>query len=140
MYVGFAPKAATVKSLYPAPGAPNGTLIEFESDLEIFGVVAYVDDLVQRRLRLYACLHAGLAIVYNGAEIVSENGLTDLILEEVGEEAVYGPLHHRSPALEIHGSAVRVWPWPAWTMSSGTQSAMRRAGAWRTRLARWRRA
>jgi topoisomerase IV subunit B len=83
------------------PGVPNGTLIEFEPDPEIFGTVAYQDDLVQRRLRLYACLHAGLALVCNGTEIVSENGLTDLILEEVGNEAVYGPLHHRAPALEI---------------------------------------
>jgi topoisomerase IV subunit B len=38
---------------------------------------------------------------YNGQDIVSENGLTDLVLEEVGDEAVYGPLHHRSPTLEI---------------------------------------
>ena len=83
------------------PGVENGTLIEFEPDPEIFGAVSFVDELVQRRLRLYACLHAGLTLVCNGAEIVSENGLTDLVLEEVGEEAVYGPLHHRSPTLEI---------------------------------------
>ena len=83
------------------PGEPNGTLIEFEPDPQIFGVVTYQDDLLQRRLRLYACLHSGLAIVYNGTEILSENGLTDLVLEEVGEEAIYGPLHHRTPTLEI---------------------------------------
>ena len=83
------------------PGAPNGTLIEFEPDPEIFGKAIFLDDLVQRRLRLYACLHAGLVLACNGAEIVSENGLTDLVLEEVGEEAVYVPLQHRSPALEI---------------------------------------
>ena len=83
------------------PGVPNGTLIEFTPDPEIFGQSAYLDDIVQRRLRLYACLHAGLAIACNGQEIVSENGLTDLVLEEVGDEAIYGPLHHRSPTLEI---------------------------------------
>ena len=83
------------------PGEPNGTLIEFEPDPDIFGAAVYLDELVQRRLRLYACLHAGLAIIYNGTEIVSEKGLTDLILEEVGDEAVYGPLHHRTPMLEI---------------------------------------
>jgi topoisomerase IV subunit B len=83
------------------PGVPNGTLIEFEPDPDIFGKAVYLDDLVQRRLRLYACLHAGLALVFNGTEIVSENGLTDLILEEVGEEAVYGPLQSRSNTLEI---------------------------------------
>ena len=83
------------------PGVPNGTLIEFQPDPDIFGKAVYLEELVQRRLRLYSCLHAGLVLVYNGAEIVSENGLTDLILEEVGEEAVYGPLHHRSNTLEI---------------------------------------
>ncbi|NLV39735.1 MAG: type IIA DNA topoisomerase subunit B, partial [Candidatus Hydrogenedentes bacterium] len=38
------------------PGVPNGTLIEFEPDPDIFGSFSYLDDLVQRRLRLYACL------------------------------------------------------------------------------------
>jgi topoisomerase IV subunit B len=83
------------------PGVRNGTLIEFEPDPDIFGKAVYLDEHVQRRLRLYAFLHAGLVLVLNGTEIVSENGLTDLILEEVGEEAVYLPLHHRSSTLEI---------------------------------------
>ena len=83
------------------PGVPNGTLIEFEPDPDIFGSFTYLDDLVQRRLRLYACLHAGLVLVLNGTDIVSENGLTDLVLEEVGDEAVYTPLHHRAANLEI---------------------------------------
>ncbi len=83
------------------PGVPNGTLIEFQPDTDIFGKATYLEELVQRRLRLYSCLHAGLVLVFNGTEIVSENGLTDLILEEVGEEGVYGPLHHRSNTLEI---------------------------------------
>ena len=83
------------------PGVPNGTLIEFEPDPDIFGSFSYLDDLVQRRLRLYACLHAGLVLVLNGTDIVSENGLTDLVLEEVGDEAVYTPLHHRAANLEI---------------------------------------
>ena len=83
------------------PGTPDGTLIEFEPDAEIFGKSAYLEDIVQRRLRLYACLHEGLVVAYNGAEIVSEGGLNDLILEEVGDEALYAPLRHRSAALEI---------------------------------------
>lgn len=79
----------------------TGTLIEFEPDTEIFPNTQYLAEIVSRRLQLYACLHAGLKIVYNGTEIVSENGLTDLVLEEVGDEAAYAPLHHRSPSLEI---------------------------------------
>ncbi|MDR0993351.1 MAG: type IIA DNA topoisomerase subunit B [Verrucomicrobiota bacterium] len=89
------------KSAGTCAGTPNGTLIEFVPDTEIFGSSAYLPELVQRRLRLYACLHAGLEIVCNGERIISENGLTDLILEEVGDESVYGPLHFRSPTLEI---------------------------------------
>lgn len=83
------------------PGEPNGTLIEFEPDPEIFGSSVYLDEHVQQRLRLYSYLHAGLVLVLNGEEIYSRNGLTDLVKEEVGDEAVYGPLHHREPSLEI---------------------------------------
>ncbi len=83
------------------PDEPNGTLIEFQPDPDIFGRVAFLDELVQRRLRLYACLHAGLTLICNGTEIVSKDGLTDLIVEEVGDEAVYGPLHSRQSGLEI---------------------------------------
>jgi topoisomerase IV subunit B len=83
------------------PKEPTGTLIEFEPDEEIFGSSVYLDEHVQHRLRLYSYLHAGLTLCLNGKNIVSKNGLTDLILEEVGEESVYGPLHHREAGLEI---------------------------------------
>jgi len=83
------------------PKEPAGTLIEFEPDPEIFGSSVYLDEHVQHRLRLYSYLHAGLTLCLNGTNIVSKNGLTDLILEEVGEESVYGPLHHHEAGLEI---------------------------------------
>ncbi len=80
---------------------PDGTWIRFEPDPEIFGIVAFTPDHMDRRLRLYSFLNAGLRIEYNGQIFISRNGLLDLIRDEVGDEALYPPLHHRSKMLEF---------------------------------------
>ncbi len=80
---------------------PDGTWVQFTPDVQIFGASQYREDYLQRRLRLYACLNAGLVLVHNGAEIVSENGLLDLIDEETGGEAIYPPFHYRAQGLEL---------------------------------------
>ncbi len=83
------------------PDAPDGTLVEFEPDPEIFGDAAFQEEHLLRRIRLYTFLNAGLRIALNGAEHVSERGLLDLIDEEVSDEAIYRPLHHRSKTIEV---------------------------------------
>ncbi len=80
---------------------PDGTFVSFEPDPEIFGSVAFATDHVVRRLRLYAFLNAGLRIEYNGQVFLSRNGLLDLLRDEVGDEALYPPLHYRSKTLEL---------------------------------------
>ena len=84
-----------------APGEPDGTLVSFEPDPEIFGAAAFVPDHVARRLRMYTFLNAGLTVEINGAALCSRNGLRDLVDEEVGDEALYPILHHRSKTLEL---------------------------------------
>ncbi|MBZ5497357.1 MAG: type IIA DNA topoisomerase subunit B [Acidobacteriia bacterium] len=79
----------------------DGTLISFEPDPEIFGAVAFAADHVIRRLRLYSFLNAGLRIEYNGRVFLSRNGLLDLLRDEVGDEALYPPLHCRSKTMEL---------------------------------------
>lgn len=79
----------------------NGTLITFEPDPEIFGKVNYDQDHVEKRIRLYTYLNAGLTIAWNGENYHSENGLLDLVNEDVEDEALYEPLHHQSKTLEI---------------------------------------
>lgn len=79
----------------------NGTLIEFLPDTEIFPKFAFREEHVQRRLRMYAYLNAGLTLELNGEAFVSENGLTDLIHAEAGMEQLYEPICFRSKMLEI---------------------------------------
>ncbi|HBA85901.1 MAG TPA: DNA topoisomerase IV [Verrucomicrobia bacterium] len=79
----------------------DGTWIEFEPDTEIFGPVDFRQEHVTQRVHLYTCLNAGLKIVYNGEEYMSEGGLLDLVREDVDNEALYEPLHHQSKTLEI---------------------------------------
>lgn len=80
---------------------PDGTFVSFEPDPEIFGKAAFSPDLVERRLQLYSFLNAGLRIEHNGKLFFSRNGLLDLVKEEVGDEALYPPLHYSSKTLEL---------------------------------------
>ena len=67
----------------------TGTLVEFEPDPDIFGEHAFNMEFVERRVRNYAYLNAGLTLSLNGADFSSQNGLQDLLVEEVGEGALY---------------------------------------------------
>jgi len=80
---------------------PDGTFVQFEPDPEIFGAVSFSADHVERRLKLYSFLNAGLRIEYNGRIFISRNGLLDLLRDEVGDEALYPPLHFQSKTLEL---------------------------------------
>ncbi len=84
-----------------ASGEPDGTFVSYEPDPEIFGRVSFAEDSVIRRLRLYSFLNAGLRMEYNGQVFISRNGLLDLLRDEVGDEALYAPLHYRSRTLEL---------------------------------------
>jgi topoisomerase-4 subunit B len=82
-------------------GEPDGTFVSFEPDPEIFGAVSFAAEHVERRLKLYSFLNTGLRIEYNGRVLVSRNGLMDLLRDEVGDEALYPPLHYQSKTLEL---------------------------------------
>jgi len=79
----------------------NGTLVEFTPDPEIFGTFAFQPEHIERRLRLYGYLNAGLALVYNGETIRSENGLLDLLNDEVQFEKIYPPFFYTDKMLEF---------------------------------------
>ncbi len=80
---------------------PDGTEILFEPDLKIFKSFRFREEHILRRIRLYTFLNAGLKIVWNGSIYSSENGLKDLVEEDVGEEAIYPVIHHREKMLEM---------------------------------------
>src|SRR5437867_8489623 len=87
-----------------AANEPDGTLIQFEPDPDIFKEVDFRPDHVERRLRHYSYLNTGLKLLYNGKVFQSRNGLLDLVMEDLqadGSEPIYPPLHYAEKALEF---------------------------------------
>ncbi len=84
-----------------ADNEPDGTLVEYTPDPDIFGVVRFHDEHILRRLRLAAYLNAGLTLDYNGTVIASRDGLLDLIREECDGEELYPPPAYRDKTLEL---------------------------------------
>jgi DNA gyrase subunit B/topoisomerase-4 subunit B len=83
---------------------PDGTLIQFEPDSEIFKDIEFRPEHVERRLRHYSYLNSGLKLFYNGKVFQSRNGLLDLVMEDLradGSEPIYPPLHYSEKALEF---------------------------------------
>jgi len=82
--------------------APDGTLVEFAPDPEIFGDFAWNDAFLEHRLRYYAYLNAGLTLVYGGRRFHSTGGLADLLAEDIGgEPPIYDLVHCRGEHFEL---------------------------------------
>jgi len=79
----------------------NGTYVRFIADDSIFKKYCYREEHILRRLRMYAYLNAGLTFDFNGKQIVSKNGLLDLIHDEAKFEKLYPPFHFRTKTLEL---------------------------------------
>jgi topoisomerase IV subunit B len=83
---------------------PDGTFITFEPDPSIFKSYDFNLEHLERRLRHYSYLNAGLKLAFNGQVIQSRRGLMDLVLEDLesdGSEPIYPPLHFSSKTLEF---------------------------------------
>ena len=80
---------------------PNGTFVNFVPDPEIFPKYQFCEEHIERRLRFYTYLNAGLRINYNGRRFVSTGGILDLIEDETSFEKIYKPLHYRDATLEF---------------------------------------
>lgn len=80
---------------------PNGTLISFTPDPEIFTGYSFNDDFIQERLWNYAYLNTGLTIEYNRKTIRSQYGLLDLLTKDVGTEMLYPIIHYKGKQLEF---------------------------------------
>ncbi len=80
---------------------PNGTLISFTPDPEIFTGYSFNDDFIQERLWNYAYLNTGLTIEYNRKTIRSQHGLLDLLTKDVGTEMLYPIIHYKGKQLEF---------------------------------------
>lgn len=79
----------------------NGTLISFIPDDTLFEPYEYNLDYIETMLRNYAYLNVGLKLSFNGTDYKSENGLLDLLNENMEEEPLYAPIHLSTKDIEI---------------------------------------
>ena len=79
----------------------NGTFMSFVPDTEIFKKYTFEAGLIERRMRFYAYLNAGLKIVFNGEVFKSEDGLLELIRDESAYQQLYQPIFFKNETLEI---------------------------------------
>lgn len=99
-------KFLTEKDLH-TNGEKNGTIVEFLPDETIFGKFSYQDEYIETMLRNYTYLNTGLVINFNDKRFVSQNGLLDLLAENMTGEGLYPPIHLKGDDIEIaltHGN------------------------------------
>ena len=86
----------------------NGTLVEFFPDEVMFGKYSFNLDFVETMVKNYSYLKKGLTLVLNGTPYKSENGLLDLVNENISETPLYPPIHLEGDDIEIvltHGNS-----------------------------------
>jgi len=79
----------------------RGTLINFVPDISLFENYVYNDEYIETMLRNYAYLNTGLIINFNGKKIISKNGLTDLLNENMTAQPLYPIIHLKGEDIEI---------------------------------------
>ena len=79
----------------------NGTYVEFTPDREIFENYEFNPEFIEKRIKNYAYLNAGLTLSYNGKPYKSEKGLYDLLGEEAGDECLYNMGYYRGEHIEF---------------------------------------
>lgn len=86
----------------------NGTFIKFLPDRDIFGNFNYNLDYVETMVKNYSYLKKGLVLILNGVQYKSENGLLDLVNENLSEQPLYQPIHLEEADIEVvltHGNS-----------------------------------
>ncbi|WP_163515667.1 DNA topoisomerase IV subunit B [Gelidibacter japonicus] len=80
----------------------KGTKVSFVPDEAIFKKYKYRNEYVEKMLKNYVYLNTGLTIVFNGEKYYSENGLKDLLEENINEsDMAYPIIHLKGDDIEI---------------------------------------
>ncbi|MCB9426796.1 MAG: type IIA DNA topoisomerase subunit B [Flavobacteriales bacterium] len=89
---------------FPIESTTNrkGTKVVFTPDDVIFKNFKFRNEYVEKLLKNYCYLNTGLTILFNGEKFYSENGLKDLLDENIGEEdKLYPIVHLKDDDIEI---------------------------------------
>ncbi|MBQ0077876.1 MAG: type IIA DNA topoisomerase subunit B [Bacteroidales bacterium] len=101
-------KGKLIESAKEPTKEKNGTLVRFYPDKDLFKDFNYHLDYVETMVKNYSYLKKGLTLTLNGAAYRSENGLLDLVNENLTESPIYAPIHLEGEDIEIvltHGNA-----------------------------------
>jgi topoisomerase IV subunit B len=74
----------------------NGTLITFTPDNSIFENYRFKDEFIETLIWNYAYLNVGLSIYFNKTKYYSQNGLLDLLSQNLNDEVRYPVIHLKS--------------------------------------------
>ena len=86
----------------------NGTFIRFTPDEEMFNDFSFHMEYVESMVKNYSYLKKGLTLNLNGVAYKSENGLLDLVTENMSETPLYPLIHLEAEDIEIvltHGNS-----------------------------------
>ncbi|MBQ0117395.1 MAG: type IIA DNA topoisomerase subunit B [Flavobacterium sp.] len=80
----------------------KGTKVSFLADETIFKNYKFRNEYIVRMLKNYCYLNTGLTIIYNGEKFISENGLRDLLEENIAaDDMIYDIIHLRGNDIEL---------------------------------------
>ncbi len=86
----------------------NGTMVKFTPDEHLFVGYTFQMEIIESMMKNYSYLKKGLTLNFNGASYKSENGLLDLIKDNISETSLYEPIHLIGEDVEIvltHGNS-----------------------------------
>ena len=86
----------------------NGTLVRFTPDENMFKDYSFRMEFVESLIKNYSYLKKGLTLNLNGVAYKSENGLLDLVNDNMSETPLYQPIHLIGEDIEIvitHGNS-----------------------------------
>ncbi|GAA4278876.1 DNA topoisomerase IV subunit B [Aquimarina mytili] len=80
----------------------RGTKVTFVPDDSIFKHYKYRTEYVAKMLKNYVYLNPGLTIIFNGEKYFSENGLKDLLSDNINQEdRLYDIIHLKGDDIEV---------------------------------------
>ena len=94
-------KLQTDSDIFDEPSSERGTYVYFVPDNTLFNDFVYKEEYIETMLRNYAYLNTGLSINFNGKRILSKNGLTDLLNENITAQPLYPIIHLKGEDIEI---------------------------------------
>ena len=79
----------------------KGTKIVFVPDNQIFGNYRFLDEYVKKMVLNYCYLNTGLTINYNSNKFFSNNGLLDLLKDNIDSDTLYPIIHLKGNDIEV---------------------------------------